>query len=172
MGRGGIFATTVAWSVPVETDTDRSNGIPDDYDNVQLALEFAINSVNVSASPGFTWGKPGNSPASSYLENDSVASNLAGRLVPFDGFISEFFVNNRRSTAGRVMEIMRRRPAQTGTWTSIGSISLGVGEPKGVVSLNVAVLKEDELAVRVSPSSASFKDPIVGVVIKTDPLGS
>ena len=166
-----VIVTPVSWSIPVETDTDRSNGIPDLYDNVQLALEYVATSVNVSASPGFTWGKSGTANANAYLENDTVASNLSGRLVPFDGYISEFFVNNRNSTAGRVLEIMRRRPAQTGTWTTIATMSLGVGEPEKVRSFTVTVLREDELAVRVAPGSAAFKDPIVGVVIKTNPLG-
>lgn len=167
-----VRVSPVSWSIPVETDTDRSNGIPDAYNNVQLAIEYVSTAVNVSASPGFTWGKPGTVTSSTYLENDQVASNLSGRLVPFDGYISEFFVNNRNSTAGRIIEVQRRRPAQTGTWTTIVTMNMGVGEPEKVQSYTVAVLREDELAVRISPTSASFKDPIVGVVIKTNPLGT
>jgi hypothetical protein len=165
-----VIVTPVSWSIPVETDSDRSNGIPDVYNNVQLAIEYVSTAVNVSASPGFTWGRPGTTTSGTYLENDQVASNLSGRLVPFDGYISEFFVSNKNSTAGRVIDIMRRRPAQTGTWTVIGTLSLGLGEPTKVQSFTIAVLREDELAVRISPTSANFKDPIVGVVIKTNPL--
>lgn len=167
-----VIVSNVSWSIPVETDSDRSNGIPDIYDNVQLALEYVATSVNVSASPGFTWGKPGTVNANAYLENDQVTSNLSGRLVPFDGYIAEFFANNRNATAGRTLEIRRRRPAQTGTWTTIVTMNMGVGEYEKVQSYTEPVLREDELSVRVAPGSASFKDPIVGVVIKTNPLGS
>ena len=57
-------------------------------DDVQEALENLYCKVDVSASPGFTWGKSG-AVKNSWLLNDTVPSNLAGRVVPIDGQIVE-----------------------------------------------------------------------------------
>jgi len=39
------------------------------------------NKFAVSASPGFTWGKSGNITAGTWMENDTVPSNVSGRAV-------------------------------------------------------------------------------------------
>lgn len=39
-------------------------------------------SVAASASPGFSWGRSGAIPANTYLLNDTVPSNITGRVVP------------------------------------------------------------------------------------------
>ena len=40
--------------------------------------------ITTSASPGFSWGRSGNLSSGTWLLNDNVSSNRAGRTVSFD----------------------------------------------------------------------------------------
>ena len=50
-------------------------------DEVQSAIEEAKAAAAASSSPGFTWGRSGNIPSGTWLLNDSVPSNKAGRTI-------------------------------------------------------------------------------------------
>ena len=151
----------------IETPFDNSlNGFASE--EVQGAIEELQDAVAVSASPGFTWGDVGSATAGTYLSNDDVSSNNSGRLVPFDGFITDFFINNERTQGTKTMEIVRRRPAQTDPWVPIFETTLGVGVNVVRVPVNVAVLELDELAVRVKSGSDRFQNPVVGIIISNN----
>lgn len=116
--------------------------------------------ADVSASPGFSWGKSGNINSGTYLDNDTVPSNRAGRLVPISsGYIAEISVACENPATG-TLTIQTRSGA---VFTDIASISLSAQRIK-TQSYTVSVSKGDELAVYVS--SGSLKNPVVGVVIK------
>lgn len=159
-----------------------SEGIPFDAGSTDLVSdrtgpairelrEIIDTAVANSASPGFTWGKGGSAGSGEYLDNDGVESNKAGRLVPFDGFVTEFFVNNEKTSGSKILELRRRRPCQTGSFQTIATITVPGGQACGTFNTDdfgtVEVLKGDELSVRVSNSSQDFENPIVGIVIKT-----
>jgi len=137
-------------------------------EDAESAIKEVSTNTATSASPGFTWGDVGSATAGTFLENDSVQSSNSGRLVPFDGFITDFFINNERSQGTKIMEILRRRPAQTGTYTPIFQTTLGPGTRVVRVPVNVAVLEEDELAIRVQPGSDRFQNPVVGLILKNN----
>jgi hypothetical protein len=118
-----------------------------------------------SASPGFTWGKSGTVGAGTYLLNDTVPSNLSGRLVPvYDGIISEVFVSGEYgSTYTCTIAIEKRNGA---SWTELTTVSLSSERIKVQTVSSVTLTREDEIAVKVK--TGSIKNPVVGVIIKGD----
>lgn len=131
-------------------------------DDVQEAIEKLENRVAVSASPGFTWGASGNVNANAWLLNDTVPSNLAGRLSPVTGFLDQvFFACENTATAS--VGIYRRDGA---SFTLLSSVNITAARTEIVTGLNVAIFRGDELACRLV--SGSLKNPVVGVIIRGD----
>ncbi len=167
---GQITSSQVAESTPFDNDL---NGFVSD--NVQDAIEEVKNSQTESTSTALTWGKGGSANSGEYLDNEDVESNKSGRLIPFDGFITTFYVNNEKSFGNKTLQIRRRRPCQTGAFTTIGTITVSSGNKCGISNFNpaIAVLAGDELSIRVANSSADFENPIVGLIIRDTPgIGS
>lgn len=67
-----IEKSSVARGVPFDNS---SNGFTST--NVQNAIE----EIGASASPGFTWGRSGSISSGTWLLNDGVPSNKAGRTI-------------------------------------------------------------------------------------------
>lgn len=65
-----------------------SNGF--NAEDVQAAIEEVSDSVQTSASPGFSFGRSGNVSSGTWLQNEGVPSNRAGRWV---------YINNAEVTA-------------------------------------------------------------------------
>jgi len=131
--------------------------------NVQDAIDELCAAVDVSASPGFTWGRSGNGiAATSYLLNDTVPSNQSGRMVPLTGEIVTVFVANANSNT---FDITIQRRTGPGTFTDLATISLTAERVKTeTLGVPVAVSLNDEIAVKVSSGTCDY--PVVGVVIK------
>ena len=71
-----VSISPVAKSVPFDNST---NGFI--ADDTQAAIEeVQVASAN-SSSPGFTWGRSGNLSTNTWLLNDGVPSNKAGRTI-------------------------------------------------------------------------------------------
>jgi len=120
--------------------------------------EYVRQFVGASVSPGFTWGKSGNVSSNTYLLNDSVPSNKAGRVVPVDGTIAKIFVACENDATGTIGIY-----ENTGSsFVLLASISL-TSQRKKVQSYDVDVDEEDELVAKVI--SGSFKNPVIGVSI-------
>lgn len=84
----------VAASTPVD-DTNLSYTA----DDVQEALEKQDNSVNSSASPGFSFGRASNVNSGTWLQCEGVPSNKAGRYVYIqNGVVERVFVSNEQIT--------------------------------------------------------------------------
>jgi hypothetical protein len=66
----------VATQIPF--DNDGTDLISED---VQSAIEELDDQVGVAASPGFSWGRSGNSSSGTWMLNDSVPSSRTGRTV-------------------------------------------------------------------------------------------
>lgn len=144
--------TQVAESIPFDNS---SNGFI--ADEVQSAIE----EIGASASPGFSWGRSGNSNVGTYLQVDSVPSNLAGRIVPLSsGIISDIFMTCEKITTCSV-EIQVRVGA---TFTTIHTETLTASRKKTSSLTGVTVSLGDELCCRISSGSA--KNIVVGVIIK------
>ena len=67
----------------IETPFDKDNDPSCEFvsENVQDVIEELCNRLAVSANPGFTWGRSGNVTTNTWLLNDTVPSNKAGRTV-------------------------------------------------------------------------------------------
>ena len=133
-------------------------------ENVKDAIDELNSTGGVSASPGFTWGSSGSNVKGSYLLNETVPSNVAGRVVPLNnGSIREIFVANEISTTFTINIEKRTGP---GTFTVLTSATV-VAARNGTFVVDVAVSKGDELAARISPSSANApKNTVCGIIIK------
>lgn len=151
----GPFVTPVAKAIPFDNST---NGFSSS--DAQAAIEEANNTALASVSPGFTWGRSGNTPSNTYLLNDSVPSNTTGRISPISGYIDRVFVSNELPNTFTV-EIQKRSGA---SFVTLCSISLTAERTKVQSYTNVMVTELDEIAARVS--SGSCKNVVVGLVIK------
>lgn len=126
-------------------------------------IEELVNQISaISASPGFTWGDSGNVNSNTFLLNDTVPSNQAGRMVPLQsGEITNIFVSNQDANTFTVEILKRTGP---GTFTSLTTTSLVAQRTKTESKTGVSVSLNDELACKISAGAA--KNPVVGVIIK------
>lgn len=156
LGQTDWHHSPVAPAIPFDNST---NGFVSD--NVQEAIEELGSGVAVSASPGFTWGKSG-SISNAWLLNDTVPSNVAGRIVPItSGYIAEIFVSAETVSTCTLTIYKRTDPGPV--YTAITSVSLTAERIK-VAASTASVARGDELAIKVT--SGSIKNPVVGLVIK------
>ena len=120
----------------------------------------------VTASPGFTWGKSGNVSSGTFLLNDTVPSNKAGRLVPLkNGFITKVFFAAELDATCTLQILKRVAPGSTIlSFTELTTVTLSAQRVIVETKSGVAVDEEDELATRIS--SGSCKNPTVGVIIQ------
>ena len=144
---------------------DEADGVPFDPTGSALvstevgpALREIDDRISSAVSPGFSWGKSGNATNNTWLLNDTVPSNLAGRVVPVDGTIVKIFAACQNNTTGSI-GIYSRSGA---TFTLLATITFSSQRFK-VDTFDVDVDAEDELAARVT--SGSFKNPVIGVSI-------
>jgi hypothetical protein len=148
-----VKKTPVARSVPFDNST---NGFQ--AEDVQAAIE----EIGASASPGFSWGRNGNSSTGTWLNNEGVSSNLSGRLV----FISNpslavIFTANRNLSTYTL-----------GVYTHDGNeINLTLVDTLVITSArggfkttNISIPAGKQLAVRVETGSA--QDIVAGVILK------
>jgi len=68
-----------AFGTPFDPDNDPACDLT--KDNVQEVIEELCKKVLTSASPGFSFGRPGDLTANTWLKNENVPSNKSGRWV-------------------------------------------------------------------------------------------
>lgn len=149
------FVTPVAKSIPFDNET---NGFTST--DAQAAIEETKNVAVAVVSPGFTWGRSGNIPTNTYLLNDTVPSNLTGRIVPFAGLIDKIYVSCE-NTSTFTVTVQKRSGA---SFVDLFSASLSAERIKVSSPSSVAVSALDELSIKIT--SGSCKNPVVGIVIK------
>lgn len=160
MGTEFIYVTPHAWNTPVETDSDRSNNIPDEYDNTQLALEWIVDKVAISASPGFTWGKSGNI-TNAWLVNDTVPSNLSGRNIFLHNAKIEMIYTKNEKISTYDLTIYEHDGT---TYTPLRTISVvGARGVEVTVDPPVSATQGKDLAAKITSGSA--KNPTAGLLM-------
>lgn len=146
----------VAKTVPFDNAT---NGFVST--DVQAAIEELANTVDVSASPGFTWGSSGNIVSGSWLLNDTVPSNKSGRSIFLQTATLEYvFVRCELSTTVDV-EVYQHDGT---TYTLLTTVSLVATRAGDFPIASISLTTGKELAMKISTGSA--KNPVVGCVIK------
>lgn len=131
-------------------------------DEYQEDLSDSIqDQIDASASPGFTWGDSGNIVSGSWLLNDTVPSNKAGRRIFLDSATLEavFATNENISTFDLAVY---EHDGTTYTLITTVSIVAARGAEFNIASLPLTTGKE--LAIQVS--SGSCKNVTVGCVLK------
>lgn len=130
-------------------------------EDVQAAIEELANTVDTSASPGFTWGSSGNVTSGSWLLNDTVPSNKAGRSIFLTNATLEYvFVRCEDPTTFSVQVYEHDGT----TYTLITTVSIVAVRAGDFPIASLPLTTGKELAMRVTAGSA--KNPVVGCVLK------
>jgi len=118
---------------------------------------------DVSASPGFTWGKSGNLISGTWLLNDTVPSNKAGRRNFLENAeVIKVFVSSENTDT---FDISIYEHTGSGTEVLVGTVSI-VAARSGDFDVTWSITTGKELAVQVSSGSA--KNVQVGILIAGD----
>lgn len=120
------------------------------------------SAISASASPGFSFGRSGTAGGGTYLQNETVPSNVSGRWVYVtSGSVRNVYVSNELTTTYTI-EILYHYGNQAGI-TSLGTVTV-VSANGGAFSVNWPVPSNSQIAVRVSPASAnSCKNIVCGL---------
>lgn len=153
MSRSRSDNSQVASSVPFDNE-----GNDFESDNVQEAIQ----EVGISASPGFSWGRSGNANNGTWLQNDGVPSNRAGRFV----FVNQpelfqIFVSNEDIKTFEVSVFEHDGDSINLTLLDTIVITSARG---GTKQSSVAVTQGKQLALQITSGSA--KNIVAGVIIK------
>lgn len=120
-------------------------------------------SAGTGASPGFTFGRSGNSTGGTYLSNESVPSNLTG--IPIElatpRVTGVVIINENSNTFNIKVE-----EHDGTTFTTIGTFSVTASRSASYFGLDLALTPGRELAA--SLSSGAAKNVKVVVYVKGD----
>lgn len=132
-------------------------------DNVQEAIE----ELNVSASPGFSFGRQGTLPTGTYLYRPGgVTSSTSGINVGLYNASLDTITITTSTTNAFTLEIIQHDGNLTNL-TLIDTVVLAGGSLSYVVSSGQALTRNKQLAVRVSATSPnSGKDLGVDLQLK------
>lgn len=126
-------------------------------------VNIPVDQTSVGASPGFTWGKSGNVTAGTWLLNDDVPSNKAGRLV---------FVNNAEITEvfvacelAATFDLEIYEHTGTGTEVLLATFNI-IAARSASFTTTTAVTSGKELALRINNGSA--KNVVAGLILFGD----
>lgn len=145
-----ISQTNVAESIPFDNST---NGFTSD--NAQGAIE----EVKSSASPGFSFGKSGNSPSGTWLQCETVPSNVVGRYIYINSpVIKKVFLGNETSTSYTVS--VYQHDGNLVNQTLLGSVVVS-GSLGAVFSVNWAATTGKYLGLYIS--AGSVKNVVAGL---------
>lgn len=128
-------------------------------------FQLIPDSAGVGASPGFSFGRSGNSSSNTYLSSETVPSNLTGIPVGIaNGRITGVMIRNELANTFDI-EVEEHDGV---TFTSLGTFSVTSARGDDFFALNIPLTPAKELAVKVS--SGSCKNVKVVLLVKGDAL--
>lgn len=131
-------------------------------DDVQAAIEEIRDATDVSASPGFTWGKSGNVTSESWLLNDTVPSNKSGRAIFINNPSLEAIFVRCENASTFDLEVYEHDSI---TFTLITTVSVVAARALDVIfPTPLSLTTGKELAVKLVNGSA--KNPVAGCILK------
>lgn len=159
---GPVYVSSVAKSVPyddtIQTPTTNT-------DNVQDIIDYLKNALATSVSPGFTWGRSGTVTPLTWLLNDSVPSNLSGRIIFLSSAeIKKVYIANQDATSGIVLGVYSH-DGDENNLTLLGSVTT-TATRSNTFSVSWSVALNKQIAVKLETGSANAKNVVVGVLIK------
>jgi len=141
----------------------------DDAETVQEGFEeicSKINAVDEQATPGFTWGDSG-VPKNKYLLNETVPSNLSGRLSTVTGNLTTIFIITEHDTDEYTLQIRRK---VGNVYTTIASLVADGNDGKRkywTVGLMIPVTIGDELSAYIKKSgNKGATNPSCGIILE------
>jgi hypothetical protein len=153
----------IAKTVPYDDQNIPTNLGPD----VQTALDNIYYKLGNSSSPGFTYGRSGTLPSSTWLLADTVPCNLSGRVN---------FLNNckivRIVSANQVADVIKigvySHDGDEVNLTLLATVTTAATKTN-IFTVSVSVPYNKQLAVRVEPNSpSSGKNMEVGLLLNGD----
>lgn len=148
----------VAVEIPFDND---ANGFTSD--NVQDAIEEINTGVQTTASPGFTFGRSGNLPANTWLQNETVPSNKAGHTVNLTApIIQEITVSSEDIDTFNVG--IYEHEGDEINLTLLTTVSIIAARGGTFTGLSVSITAGRQLAARITDGSA--KNVIVDLIVK------
>jgi hypothetical protein len=155
-----------ASEIPIDNSTidclDTSETVQEGFEELCTKLQ----DFTEQATPGFTWGASG-AIKNAYLLNDTVPSNLSGRISTVTGVITAVFITTQNDNDKYTLEIRRR---DNGTFTTLYSLPTDDtdGERTYIVTgLNVPVTVGDELAAYIKKfGNKGATNPVCGIILE------
>jgi hypothetical protein len=152
-GFGPVYKSPVARSTPFDNAT---NGFT--ADTVQAAIE----EIGASASPGFSWGRSGNSAAGTWLQNDSVPSNLAGRVVTFASAQIKKIFSATEDLNTYTLDIYEHE-GNSINLTFLTTVTVTASRSGDSGTISIPVTSGRQLAIQIATGSA--KNIVVGIIL-------
>ena len=130
--------------------------------DVQAAIDEISTTVGVSASPGFTWGRSGNVVTGTWLNNDEVPSNKAGRTVALSSpIITQVFIANEDLSTFNIG--LYEHEGNEVNLTLLSTVSVTASR-SAAITVSVAMTSGRQLATRITSGTA--KNLVIGVQLK------
>jgi hypothetical protein len=157
---GTIYKSGVARSTPFDNSTNSFVS-----EDVQAAIEEVRSLIQTSASPGFSFGRTGVCSGGTYMQNETVPSNVSGRWVYVDNaVVARVFVSNENIITYTIEVVYH-------DGNGINLISLGtvtvVAARGNHFDVNWPVPTNKQIAVRVATTTAgSPKNVVIGLELR------
>jgi hypothetical protein len=147
----------VAGSVPFDNST---NGFTST--DTQAAIEEVKALVSTSASPGFSYGRSGISSGGTYMQCETVPSNVSGRWVYVSGaeVVSVSVTNELTTTYSMTVSYHNGNGAGE---TTLGTVTV-TGAKGATIPVSWSVPINTQLAVRVANATANSPKNVVVVL--------
>lgn len=147
---GTVVSVSGDYSATQITYSNIVSGIP--AANVQAAIDYLANIANTSASPGFSFGRAGVVAAGTYLQCETVPSNVSGRWVYINSAkVVRVFVSNEISGTFDIQ--VYYHDGNSINLTSLGTVSVSAAYG-GAFVVNWSVPTNKQIAVKVATNSA------------------
>lgn len=159
MASNQVYITPDALEVPYDPDYNSESTLTSE--TTQEAIDELEERVAVSASPGFTWGKGGNTTSGTWLLNDNVPSNKAGRIVFLSSATLEKIYFTSRQSSTFDLEVYEHDGT---SYTLVYTANVVASRSATFDASSTSLTTGKELAIKVA--NGSVKNPVVGVLIK------
>lgn len=157
---GPIYKSGVARSTPFDNST---NGFVST--DTQSAIEEVNDKILTSASPGFSFGRTGVCSAGTYMQCETVPSNVSGRWVYINSAeVKRVFVSNELVTT-YTLEVTYHDGNGSGE-VVLGSVTVTAAKGNDFY-VSWSVPTDKQIAVRVASTTAnSPKNVVVGLELR------
>jgi hypothetical protein len=157
-GRTGVVTSASGDYGAAQISYDNTtSGLPST--NVQGALDAVRSLVLTSASPGFSFGRAGIVNAGTYLQCETVPSNISGRWVYIaSATIRKVFVSNELSVPYTIEVLYSDGNGINETSLGTVTVSSGLG---AAFTVNWSVPTNKQISVKIASSSLNAAKNIV-----------